>query len=266
MNKIILENDKIIDTLNNEEVNINYLQNKLIGINYLKIELLKDTKLEINYNLNKLIKLEIEIIVNDNINVDIFEKITGSNTKIRTKYKLNENAKLTTTKFNDIETIKEYAIIYLEGKNSDIKYNLKTISKNKEKYDILIYHNNQNTNSDIITNGVNIKEGTLNINVSSFVPKNNKNCIVSQNNRIINLTNNKCTIKPNLYIDEYEVTANHSALIKPFDKDELFYLQSRGLTKEDATNLLIKGFLESKLNITQTQKEEIKNIINKYWR
>lgn len=266
MNKIILENDKLIDTLNNNEINIEYLQNELIGINYLKIELLQDTNLQINYNLEKLMKLEVEIIVNDNVKAQIFEKITGTNTKIRTKYKLNENTKLTTTKFNDIETIKEYAIIYLEGKNSNIKYNLKTISKNKEKYDILIYHNNKETNSEIITNGVNINEGTLKINVSSFVPKNNKNCIVSQNNRIINLTNNICTIKPNLYIDEYDVTANHSALIKTFDENELFYLQSRGLKKEDSINLMIKGFLLNKLDIIEEEKDKINLIINKYWR
>ena len=111
MNKIILENDKLIDTLNNNEINIEYLQNELIGINYLKIELLQDTNLQINYNLEKQMKLEVEIIVNDNVKAQIFEKITGTNTKIRTKYKLNENTKLTTTKFNDIETIKEYAII-----------------------------------------------------------------------------------------------------------------------------------------------------------
>ena len=91
-------------------------------------------------------------------------------------------------------------------------------------------------------------------------------CDVSQNNKIINLTNNECIINPNLYIDEYDVTASHSAWIGTFNSDELFYLMSRGINKNDAIKLLIKGFLTNKMEIREEEKELIKNTIDNYWR
>ena len=81
---------------------------------------------------------------------------------------------------------------------------------------------------------------------------------------IINLTDNKCEIRPNLYIDEYDCNANHSALIGGFSKQELFYLQSRGLSINDANRLLINGFLLSDFDNVKMIKE-IKNNINEYW-
>lgn len=266
MNKIILENDKIIDALVDSSLNYEFLVNDLLGINLLNIEVLSDTDLELDYGFFVPSKLEVSIVVNENVNFNIYEKISGKETKIRTKYILKENSDVKVSKFNDIKTIKEYIIIYLDGRSSNISYNLKTISNNTEKYDILIYHNNIETNSRILTNGVNIGDGKLKFNVSSFVPSGNKNCNVSQNNRIINLTDNQCIIKPNLYIDEYEVSASHSALIGNFDEKELFYLQSRGITRDNAVKLLIKGFLTSNLEITDKQKEEIIDKVDMYWR
>ena len=86
-----------------------------------------------------------------------------------------------------------------------------------------------------------------------------------QKEAIINLTNNKCEIKPNLYIDTSDVEASHSALIGKFSDEEMFYIQSRGIDYETALKLLITGFLTSDIN----NKKIIENInknINKYWR
>ena len=45
-------------------------------------------------------------------------------------------------------------------------------------------------------------------------------------------------------LDEYDVDAVHSATIGKFNKNEIFYLMTKGITKEESINLLIKGFLE----------------------
>ena len=93
----------------------------------------------------------------------------------------------------------------------------------------------------------------------------NKECQVDQVNRIINLTKNKCEIDPNLYIDEYDVNASHSALIGKFSDEEMFYLESRGINKTDALKLLIKGFILSNIEIEEL-KNQINEKIEKYWR
>jgi Fe-S cluster assembly protein SufD len=97
------------------------------------------------------------------------------------------------------------------------------------------------------------------------VPKEITGCIVNQNNRIINLTNNKCEIKPNLYIDSYDVEASKSALIGKFSDEEMFYIQSRGIDYNNALKLLITGFLTSDIKNKKIISNINKNII-KYWR
>ena len=87
--------------------------------------------------------------------------------------------------------------------------------------------------------------------------------MLDQKNRIINLTNKKCEIKPNLFIDENDVIANHSAHIGKCNEEEMFYLMSRGIEPKEAENLIIRGFL---LNGLKQGQNEMENIINKYWR
>ena len=264
MNKIYLENDKVIEEKLDNKIKYDIFTNDTFGIASLTIEVTEDTNLELEYNFKEKTKMETIIIVNKDVNLHLFEKINGTNGKLRTRYQIKGNA--TVSKFNNIKKIKEYTIINLDEENSRFEYNLKTISEKEEAYDIITYHNASNTTSVINPNGVNIKEGKLKFNVSSFVPKGKIKCDASQNNKIINLTNNECIINPNLYIDEYDVVANHSAWIGSFKEAEIFYLQSRGINKEEAIKLLIKGFLTSKLEITEEELENIKNIIDEYWR
>ena len=145
--------------------------------------------------------------------------------------------------------------VNLNKENSNINYIFKSIGTVKENYDYVINHNKLYTISNITNNCVN-KEGSINIQISGYVKKDIKGCICNQNNRIINLCNNKCEIRPNLYIDTDDVDANHSALIGRFSNDEIFYLNSRGINEVDASNLLIKGFLLSNIS-----NEELENII-----
>lgn len=49
---------------------------------------------------------------------------------------------------------------------------------------------------------------------------------------------------PGLEIEANDVRCTHAAAIAQIDKDQLFYLQSRGLPRETATRLVIEGFLQ----------------------
>ena len=266
MNKIILEQDKI-KTIKIKD-NITYEQefNEILGVTQLKIYINEDSNLELNYDFDEKTKIETQIYIEKNITAKILEKLEGKEGKIRTKYYLKENSNIKVSKFNDVKKLNEYIIINLDGEKSKIDYNLKTIATTKENYDILTYHNKNNTISSINANGICIKNGFIKFDVSSFIPKGIKGCDAGQNNKIINLTDNECIIKPNLYIDEYDVTANHSAWIGNFNEQELFYIMSRGISESDATKLLIKGFLTCNLDLEEKELEKITKKINKYWR
>lgn len=249
MNRIIISNNQF--DLNNIEYN--YKEDLISKLN---LKVIKNTKLELI--IDKEIKLDINIELLDDVKLD-FVIIKKTKTKILTKYKLNENSILNITEISDSDIINERNIINLNGKNSKINFILKTVCKNNEKYDIVINHNNIKTESNVVTNGVNIN-GNLYFTVTSYVPKGIKKCIVNQQNRIINLTDNECLIRPNLLIDEVDVIANHSALIGSFKDEELFYMQRLGIDIATANKLLIEGFIKSKIN------KNLANHFKKYWR
>jgi len=49
---------------------------------------------------------------------------------------------------------------------------------------------------------------------------------------------------PGLEILANDVRCSHGATIGMIDEDQVFYLMSRGLTENEATNLIVQGFLE----------------------
>lgn len=50
---------------------------------------------------------------------------------------------------------------------------------------------------------------------------------------------------PTLKIDEKEVQCGHEAVVGKVSEDQLFYLMSRGLTEQQATTMIVSGFLQA---------------------
>lgn len=266
MNKIKVVDDNLKSISVSNDISVEYYEKEcLFGINEIKLVIENSSDLQIEINLKEDTKLNFNINLREGVNLNLNIITKGSLGKVQYKYNLDENSYLNVFKFQNIDSIKEMVIVKLDGENAKIDYNFKTISHNKETYDYHIFHNHKNTISNIKNNGVCIKDGLIIYQVSSFVPKDIKGCIVNQNNRIINLTNNKSEIMPNLYIDSNDVEASHSALIGKFSDEEMFYIQSRGIDYDNALKLLISGFLTSDISDKMILKE-INNNISKYWR
>ena len=100
-----------------------------------------------------------------------------------------------------------------------------------------------NTHSELYNHGVNISNKKLDYHVDGIVPKESSKCICNQENQIINMSDGKSTIFPNLLIDNYDVESNHAAYIGKFSEDKIFYMMSRGIAREEAERLLLNGFL-----------------------
>ncbi len=266
MNKIKVVNDNLEKINVDDNVKIEYYEKEcLFAINEIKLFITNDSDLQIEINLKEDTKLNFNINVKENVRLNLYILINGVRGKIQYKYNLLENSYCNVFKFQNSTIIKEMVIANLNGENARFDHNLKTICHEKGMYDYNIYHNSINTISNIKNNGVCIKNGFLTYQVSSFVPKNINGCMVSQNNRIINLTDNKCEIKPNLYIDCNDVEASHSAFIGNFSDEEMFYIQSRGINYTSALKLLITGFLTNDI-VNNKILKEIKKNIEQHWR
>ena len=265
MNRIKIVNDDLKGISVNKSINVEYYKKEcLFGINEIKISVEKSSDLEIDINLLEETKLYFNINVFKDVKLNLNIITKGNSGKIKYNYNLFENSSINLFKFQNVNTIKENINIILKEENARIDYNFKTVGNDKETYDYNIVHESSKTTSNIKNNAVCTKDGVVIYQVSSFVPKNLVECNVNQSNRIINLTNNKCEIKPNLYIDSSDVSASHSALIGKFSDEEMFYIQSRGIDYNSALKLLISGFLTSDISDKKMLNYINKNI-KKYW-
>ncbi len=265
MNKILIDKEVIEQKIVSNKIVVESVPcASFFGITKVKIKVLKSCNLWIDYILDDN-RLDVTIDINDKVTLNLYEYKKGDKGKVRCTFNIGEKSIVNIEKFGEVKNIKEMIITNLNGSGATFNYNFKSICCEKETYDFVIRHNCLKTVSNIKNNAVNILDGKISFQVSSYVPNKMKECVVNQYNRIINLTDNKCEIRPNLYIDEYDVVANHSALIGGFNTDEIFYLQSRGLSKEEANKLLITGFLLSDLN-SKILTNKIKKKIKRFWR
>ena len=158
-------------------------------------------------------------------------------------FNLGNNSSLVINKYYKEKDLEEEITINLNGINSRVDYNFSTLVYNDQKYIINVNHNNISTISNVVNHGVVVNDSKLIFEVNSSVEKGNKKSVLNQKSKIIVMSKNNCVIKPNLFIDEYDVDAVHAATIGRFNDEDIFYLMTKGLDKDSAIELLIKGFL-----------------------
>ena len=163
------------------------------------------------------------------------------------EFNLDEDAYLEINKIYDLADIWEEVTINLNGENSKVLYNFSTLAHANQTFIININHNNKNTISNVYNHGVVINDSRLYFEVNSVVKYGYTNSMLNQESRIITMGDNYSEIKPNLLIDEYDVNARHAAIIGKFNKEDIFYLMSKGIPYEKANELLIIGFLKNNI-------------------
>ncbi len=194
-----------------------------------KLILDKDTTINIkNYN------IKIYLVTKNNI------KITLNVLNSTTIYNITEDC------------VKVDINIY---NNAKLDFYEMTVTDRKITNEVNIYHQNKETISNITCHGISYGNGDLKFIINGYIKKGMINSVCNQSSRIINLDKGKSSIKPNLFIDEFDSTSNHSAYTGPFDDKLLFYLETKGISKREAFNLLLKGFL--KIEILPKDYEKI---------
>ena len=155
------------------------------------------------------------------------------------KYELKEDTIIYHFSINSSSTIN----IDLVKEGITLYYYYNNINYDDNQFKISVNHKKGNTHSELYNHGVNVKDNKLTYYVEGIVPKETSKCICNQENQIINMNDGKSTICPNLLIDNYDVDSNHGAYIGKFSEENIFYLMSRGITREDATRLLLNSYL-----------------------
>jgi Fe-S cluster assembly scaffold protein SufB len=119
------------------------------------------------------------------------------------------------------------------------------LSNNDEvKLDINIDHAAPDTNSDMLIKSVLTDRAIGNFYGLVKIKKGAKNTDTFFREDALLLSDTaKAEAIPSLEIDENEVKAGHASTVGPVDEEQLFYLQSRGITHKEAKALVVRGFL-----------------------
>ena len=194
-----------------------------------------------------------QIFVEDGIECNLW--VTGSNSNSSIEIIEGKNSYAQVSSF--LENSNSHFSIQLNGENSSVDFSYSIMSQKDSLNQITVFHNASNTKSKVICNGLSNQKAPIILDVNGYIGKLSKNCSCSQNSKILELESSTSEIHPNLYIENYEVEASHSAYIGPFKEEDIFYLESRGIPEKDAKVLLIKSLLLGKLQLTESQKREL---------
>jgi Fe-S cluster assembly protein SufD len=148
-----------------------------------------------------------------------------------------------------------------EGSHSEVKAVAISAGRQIQAIDTRVTNKAPHSIGHILQHGVIRERGTLTFNGIGHILKGAKGADAQQESRVLMLSDKaRGDANPILLIDENEVTAGHAASVGRVDPEEMYYLMSRGLRKEDAERLVIRGFLGSVLTaipVKEVQKELI---------
>jgi len=146
---------------------------------------------------------------------------------------------------NDSDTVSEN-ITHLvgNGSSSDLKTVVVGRGDQKQNFTSEIVHWGMDTQGFILKHGV-MKDAASSIfNGIGRIAKGATRSDAVQESRVLMLSEKaRGDANPILLIDEDDVTAGHAASVGRVDPLQLFYLMSRGISKQEAERLVIHGFL-----------------------
>jgi Fe-S cluster assembly protein SufD len=106
-------------------------------------------------------------------------------------------------------------------------------------------HFGRSTESDMVTRAVMKEEATAIINGITKIEKGATKANGQQTEKVLMLSPKaRGDANPILLIDEDDVKAGHAASVGQVNPDQVYYLMSRGISKQEAERLIIHGFLD----------------------
>ncbi|WP_283576074.1 SufB/SufD family protein [Limosilactobacillus pulli] len=145
----------------------------------------------------------------------------------------------------------------LDGQGGEAEIKMVTIASGQQIQGVQtqILNHGPHTVGNIVQNGVAKDKAVLNFHAVGKTERGAYGANSQQQSRILTLSDEcKGEADPVLLIEENDVNAGHAASIGKVDADDLYYLESRGLSEHEAQVLLTRGFLLPVLNQFPDQK------------
>lgn len=222
----------------------------------------------------------IEITKNEHLSITNFDQLSNIVIKSGADFKLelirlNEKEELNTNFSISVEKNAkvEIVIVDLSNRNSTIegtvtlddfseatlKLGALSDSISHKKYILNVDQKGVKSKSLVSMLGVATDESKLEFLGSTKIYKGAIKSTARQESRIADLSDKvRSVCSPALLIDENDIMASHGAALGQIEENQLFYLMSRGLTKQEAETIITLGYLKPVINLINSKESQEK--------
>ena len=147
-----------------------------------------------------------------------------------------------------------------DGSEANLKIVTLGVKEQKTYFNSEVVNQGLSSKGDILQHGVLLDRSHVVFNGVGFIVKGATGSNAYQSSRMLTLSSEaKADANPMLLIDENDVMAGHGASLGRIDEEQLYYLQSRGLTRKESSRLLVHGFLSPV--ISELTVDKIKELV-----
>lgn len=190
--------------------------------------------------------LNVEVLDNSTLNLKLVNFSKNGNLEFNAKVGKNSTLAVIFADFSNSDIhFKSNVDLVEEGANCT--WNLATLSskKTQKQFDVSFKHVVGQTTALMDNYGVAKDESKIIFSGTNHITEGAKKSITRQNAKIIVFDKNaNGTASPILKIDENDVQASHGAVVGQLNSDHMFYLMSRGLSREEARMVITMGYLK----------------------
>ena len=199
-----------------------------------------------NFNANIMSTFELE--ANASLTVNTVNNMAAGTVVYHHKHvQMKNDSFIDTTNFiiNDTNLVFE-DFTHLIGRGAEADVKTVAIASGKQQQNITVRTENiaDHTVGNIVNYGIVKDDAHLAFNGVGKIYKASKESDNQQETRLLNLSKTAEAIaNPFLLIDEGDITAGHAASIGQLDEEQIYYLMSRGMSRAQASKMIVSGFL-----------------------
>ena len=230
--------------------------------------------------------IEFDLEVAENINASLFLTYSGVCTKGNVRIHVGKYAKVSILFWNKLSQsfickqdicMKEGAqatIAYGELEDNEVSYDIQavlseqgadlslfsaTVSASKKHFEVSCVHEVAHTSSNMEHYAVIKDDGDYFMKATGEVKKGAYESSTHQVTRVLTMSEKqKSEVIPLLLIDENDVKASHATSLGQPDENQLYYLQTRGLSRKQALALLTVGYIMPIKDVIQQEDLQMK--------
>lgn len=216
-------------------------------------------KIESNCNLTMIIDLRdaikdgvaydlsLDIAPNSHVSYVLLSETTQQDIAINQSVDISKDAKVHFISAFLSESLQANLNVKLNGEGSNVMMNAIAVSSNNQSQviDVHMTHYAPHSFADMYNIGIANDQGRIVLNGVEKIEQGMTQANAFQTLKGIILSDKAIVeVNPILLIDEYDVQAGHGATIGKIEENQLYYLQSRGLTRDEAEKLIINGYIK----------------------